>query len=434
MYDLEKFYTDVYSGNDVDKEAFINYMKSFKNIIIWGAGNLGTAIGKKYIELGINISVYWDTNWQKIIERNGIKVIAPYKGDFDKSETLVVFCIANVPVSPKLWKELYSKDWINRLRGLAVLQGFICTMSKEKELDTGVCNRQNICTVCSCERLNNIMKHKAMLKRSISEKELLCFDRVHFIVNNFCNLKCTHCYLYMNSYPLERKKNIPIDELKKDIDKVMEAVDSFGVVNVFGGEPFLHPDISEAVEKILEKDNFGALILNTNGIAKMEEKQLKGLENRRIRLAFSNYIGEISDKQESIFRNNMNRAKDRGIQVQCQNELPTWNISSTLGNNNISDEIKKEYKKNCGVVYLYVFDHKIFPCSMSMSIYDLGVADYPGDYVEIREDETAEELKEKIRALINKEYYQCCGHCDHELGLAHTAGEQGFIERYMIPK
>lgn len=46
MFDIEKFYRDAEAGEEVDRAEFINYLKGFKNIIIWGAGNLGTALGK----------------------------------------------------------------------------------------------------------------------------------------------------------------------------------------------------------------------------------------------------------------------------------------------------------------------------------------------------------------------------------------------------
>ncbi len=321
------------------------------------------------------------------------------------------------------------------MRGLDVLQGLICPFEKGKPLDPGICARNQMCTVCSCERLSSLMKVKAA-ERGVWEGDALSFDRVHFIINNFCNLKCTHCYMYMNSYPAERKKNVELDILKRDIQLVMEAVDSFGVVNVFGGEPFLHPQLDEIVKEILAYDNFASMIVNTNGAAQMRDEQMENLKNNRVRLAFSNYKGALTEQQEQKVLDNFEHARALGINAQMMNELPAWNISSTLGNNQCSEEQMKAKKDVCGVKFLYVFDHRVYPCSFALSLKDLNVADYPDTYIDLDEANTPEKLRKAIKDLFARDYFCCCGHCD-DLGIsdkrfAAMAGEQGFSERYAL--
>lgn len=434
MFSLEQFYRDAYGGNKINLEEFSIYLKSFKNIVIWGAGNLGTAVGEKLQELGITISTYWDAQYSKIKEKNGVSVIKTYTGDYEKDQTMVIFCIANVPVSPKLFRELVQNGWENVIQGLAVLEGIICPFNNDSELDTGICNSMDICTVCNCARLSSIMKNQICKKKHITQDEVLSFDRIHFIINNFCNLKCTHCFMYMNSYPAERKRNVSLDVMKRDIKMVFEAIDSFGVVNVFGGEPFLHPELAQIVHEILKNKSFGSIIVNTNGLAKMNEEQLLGLEDKRIRLAFSNYLTSLSEEQKKRLSENLEFVKKHEITIGMQNELPTWNISSTLSKNTCTESELCTYKKNCGVKFLYVHNGKIFPCAMCLSINDLGIADYPTDYVNIAECRDAKDLRNKIVQMINKAYYFSCAHCDQNLSVTTIAGEQGYSLRYALPK
>lgn len=435
MFDLQKFYSDAFSGQKIDYvDEFVAYVKSHKHVILWGAGNLGTAIGKKFIELGITIDAYWDAKFDKLLEVNSIRVLEPFSGDFDKKQSLIIFCIANVPVAPRLYAELSKKGWINVVRGLAILQGILCPLSLKGKLDTGICTKWNVCVVCSCERLSSLMKSKMIHERKISEKDFLGYDRVHFIVNNYCNLKCTHCFMYMNSYPNERKKNMTFKEISSDIDCVMQAVDSFGVVNVFGGETFLNPDISSIVAKILEYKNFGSLIVNTNGVANISGEQLASMNDSRLRLAFSNYLGSLKDIQETKYFEHIEFCRQQGINVQTNNEMPTWNISSTLCDNKFDIEYMKKRKSQCNVVFLYVFDHKIFPCAMALSINDLGIADYKSDYIDISEASSPQKLKQQIRELMSRPYFQSCSHCDDCTGkFASKAGQQGFDPRYTLP-
>lgn len=434
MFSLEKFYEDAHNGSETDIEGLCGYLKEFQNVIIWGAGNLGTAIGMKLQAKGIIISSYWDSNYKKIVERNGIKVIKTYDGDFDKNTTCVIFCIANVPVSPKLLAELQAYGWNHVVLGLALLEGMICPFSNEKEFDTGICNSMNICSVCACERLSNMMKYHVMREKNIKKEEVFSFDRIHFIVNNFCNLKCTHCFMYMNSYPPGRKRNVELEKMKRDIQILFEAVDSFGVVNIFGGEPFLHPDLSRIVEEIRKNKSFGSIIINTNGLAKIKEEQLEGLDDKRIRLAFSNYMKSISENQIEQFNDNVALVKKHNITVGIQNELPTWNISSTLCKNECSKEDMKRYKDRCGVKFLYVHNGKIFPCAMCLSINDMEIADYKTDYIDIETCKDAREVRSKMIEMINRDYYCTCQHCDQDTAITTIAGEQGYNARYALPK
>ena len=272
---LNEISANIHNGKKLTEEKInwiCNYIKSFDTIIRWGAGNLGQVVEKKLREFDISISAYWDIRANEIGEKDGIPVIEPFGGGFAKEKTLVIFCIANVPVSPRLYHMLAQEGWTHHFKGTLILEGLICPLSVEAPIDTSICSQMDICSVCSCERLTNMMKNQEIKERALEEKDFIYFDRVHFIINNFCNLKCRYCNRYMNSYPNEWKRNLSAETICADIDMVMEAIHSLGVVIVFGGEPFLHPELDKIVEKILEKRNFGTLLIDTNGVAPIKER------------------------------------------------------------------------------------------------------------------------------------------------------------------
>lgn len=430
MFDLKKFTDDAHSGKKVESlDSFVEYVNSFASVILWGAGNLGTAIGKRFKEIGIGNFIYWDERYDALKKINGMEVYKPFSTQSDKKETLVIFCIANVPVAPRLFNLLLEQGYTNVINGLTVLEGILCPLNIERDIDTSICTHWNICVVCSCERLTSLMKHK-----SKPQDDFLSFDRVHFIVNNFCNLRCTHCFMYMNSYSNDKKKNMRITEIEHDIDLVMSAVDVFGVVNVFGGETFLNPDIDKILEKIKSFNNYGSLIVNTNGVAPIKETCLPSFHDGRIRLAFSNYLEALGDKQKEKYFNNIEFCKSHGINVQTNNSMPTWNISSTLSRKDFAVSELIEKKNNCGVKFLYVFDNKLFPCAMCLSINDLGIADYASDYIDLSKITSAAELRARIRSLLAKPFYETCSHCEDCVGkFAKIAGEQGYSDRYKLP-
>lgn len=432
---IQHFLNGARNGDLQDPQVFVDFSRQFDSVIIWGAGNLGSALGKKLAEVGTTVSCYWDTQAGKIKTCNDIPVTTPFGGSFDKRTTLILFCIGNVAVGPNIYRQLAENGWMHVVHGNDLLQGLLCPLSNDRPANARICNSFDICSVCSCERLHNIVRASAARKQNIRQDETLSFDRVHFITNNVCNLKCTHCFLYINSYRKERKQNVKTAQMLQDIDVVLRAVHSFGVVNMFGGEPFMHPDIDRLIGQVLSHDNFGAVIVNSNGVARIKPQQLASMKDGRVRLAFSNYLEVIDEKKKTVFFKNIENAKLAGINAKYQNTLPTWNISSTLEDKGDSVETMIQKKNTCGVRYLYVFDGKLFPCSFTLSIHDLGVADYENDYVCLDPNKSPEEIRDSIRALIARPHYRACGHCEAfgSPALTSSAAEQGFDKRYALP-
>jgi hypothetical protein len=433
---IDTFLEGARSGERLDPQIFAAFTRRFDSVIIWGAGNLGTAVGRKVLDLGVSIACYWDTQAGTIARRNNLTVIPPFTGGFNRDTTLVLFCIGNVAVGPNIFRKLAEDGWNHVIHGNDLLQGLLCPLSNERAPKAKICNSFDICSVCSCERLHNIVQANVARKHQLRKEEILSFDRVHFIVNNICNLKCTHCFLYINSYPKERKQNVPAERMLQDIDVVMQAVQAFGVVNMFGGETFLHKDVGRFVNRVLSYDNFGALIVNSNGLARIQPDQLTSMKDPRVRLAFSNYLEVLDEDRKAVFFHNLEAAKAEGVGAKYQNTLPTWNISSTLENKGDSVPAMTRKKDACGVRFLYVFNGKLFPCAFTLSIHDLGVADYETDYVLLDPNKPPEEIRSEIRALIARSHYGACGHCETfgSPALADKAAEQGFDVRYALPE
>jgi len=431
MFDLEKFIENAKTGQSVDVDGFRKYVNSFETVIIWGAGNLGTAVGRELLNLNINISLYWDMQADKKVICNGITVQKADFNKYDKDKTFVIFCIANEAL-PSLFMDFRNKGF-QYLLGKTVFYAFICPINNSNKLDASTCNMWDECSACGCQRLFSVVQHKMATKKELSQDKMLAFDRVHFITNNTCSLGCKYCISMMNSYRKEQKKIMPLERIYKDINSVMTAIDAFGVVNIFGGEPFLHKDISKIAKRVLEYDNFGAIIINTNGVVNISEDQLEGLEDNRIRVAFSNYTGQLSREQQIMFERSYELAKRKGVIAKTQNTLPMWSIPPALTKHkDIDENLMTQCRNVCAVPYLYVFNGKIFPCLQALLSFDLEIEDN-GDYIEIDTINTTEELRERILELYNRKFHQSCAYCYSPDGSEFTdkAGEQGVDQRYM---
>ncbi|WP_271811978.1 radical SAM protein [Clostridium beijerinckii] len=421
MFILENFYKEAHSGERVDDKEMINYIKSFKHVIIWGGSYLGSAVGKYLLSKGIVIDKYWDMRAEELKIVNDIEVMLPFSLE-DKENTIIIFCIGNNVIRGTLLKKLGENGYSKVIRGDYLYMGLICPFDKTTGIDSKQCQGTMCCRSIFCQRLSNIVK-------SEQENSLHTFS-ITFIVNSRCSLGCKCCTSYMNAYPKEKRKDVPLEQICEDIDKFFDAMDSVGTVTVMGGEPFMHPDLSKIIQKLLSKKNFGVVSIATSGTYPIKEEQLEGLNDKRLNISFSNYEQSITENQKKMFYKNVEMVKDAGISYTVGVVMPEWSIPSTLYDLGNSEEIMIRKKRGCiqPPRCMQVKNGKLHPCDFGTAVYSLGIADYEMDYVDIKNSNSKEELKEKIRNYIDQPYYRTCGHCVGLQGLTSKAAEQGFID------
>lgn len=421
MFNLEDYYQKAFSGEKVDNTEFIEYIKGFEHVILWGASFQGKAIGKKLIEEGVNIDYYWDIRYKEFSDDvNGLKVVEPETAE-EPEKTLVITCIGNRVILKKLMFNLKEKGFLNIIPGDYLYMGMLCPFTKETGINAKRCSGTMECRQIYCHRLGNIIKSECKSDNPIH------LTSITLVINQKCSLKCKYCTSYMNEYPLEERKNFPLERICKDIDVFFDAVDSVGTITVMGGEPFMHPDISKIIEHLCTKKNFGLISIATSGTYPIKPEQLEGLHDKRVNVSFSNYTLSINEKQRELFYKNIEIVKESGVCYTVGLFSPEWIKPSTLYKLDMSDEEKIDRKAKCDHWH-QVKNGKVHPCDFANSIYSLGVADYKTDYVDLTEDISAAEMKEKLRAYIDRPFYETCGYHASSKGMTAMAAEQGYFD------
>ena len=423
MFNIEAYYAETHSGEKVDNTKMLEYVRSFKKVVLWGGSYLGSAVGKYLLEHDVEITCYWDLRAEELKMVNGIQVNMPFTIE-DKDNTLVIYCIGNNVIRALLLEELCEKGYKNVLRGDYLYMGAICPFDKTTGIDSSQCQGSMCCRSIFCQRLSSIVK-----SRSENENPLHMFS-VTLIINQRCSLKCKCCTSYMNEYPLQERKDIPLDRICDDIDRFFDAMDSVGTVTVMGGEPFMHPELSDIIQKLLTKKNFGLVSIATSGTYPIKPEQLRGLDDKRINVSFSNYEHAITENQRKMMYQNIELVKNAGISYTVGVTIPEWSIPSTLYD--LGDTEEQMIAKKAGCIQpprcMQIKNGKLHPCDFATAIYSLGLGRYEMDYVDIEHADTKETLKESIRAFIDQPYYRTCGHCAGMQGLTSKAAEQGYMD------
>ncbi len=427
MFSVDNYYEMAHSGDKINNREVIEFINEFNHVVIWGGSYLGRAIGKYLLRKGINIESYWDIRSQELKEVNGIPVVQPFSSS-DKTNTLIVLCIANNVIITNLLRRLQIEGYGNILRGDFLYEGTICPFTKETGINAQQCSGTMECRQVYCHRLGNIVKGK-----SPTSVDMLHFTSVTLIINSKCSLRCKFCTSYMNEYPPNKKVNIPFDRISKDIDHFFDVVDSVGTITVMGGEPFMHPDIARIIKKLCEKMNFGLISLATSGTFPIRQEQLEGFFDKRVNISFSNYTKSINERQKAIYHNNIELVRRSGVCYSVGLFSPEWIIPPTLYRKECSEEDMAMVRSKC-INWYQIKNGKLHPCDFATAIYSLDINNYECDYVDLTTEESKEKRRRQIRNFISQPYYQSCAHhirsSKDRIGAGYTkkSSEQGYLD------
>jgi len=431
---IEKFLRATNRGEIVDKGEILNYIKTFKKVIIWGAAALGKSVGAYLLSQGIDFEEYWDLRSDEIKELNGKRVVKPFMAEYDRDTTLLVYCISNLVISGVIRKHLADNNYFNNLSGFNLFMAVLCPSDIKRGLNMESCIKSASCLKIYCSRMMTLFAHE----RTVADKEYpLHIDGITLVINQKCNLSCKHCTSYMNAYSKSDQVNFPKDDIIRDIHNFMSSVDSVASMTVMGGEPFMHPDISEIMQALLGHKNIGFISISTNGVYPIKPEQLPGLLDDRVVVAFNNYLPSLPAKLQSVFDANVDIVKKSGAHYSVGRYMPEWRIPSTLYNVHLDFESMKEKKKKCdGNDALRVATHhqlkngRLYPCDFSNALHCLKVADYPNDYVYVSD---VNDLRKRLYEHYHADYYFSCGHCRGTLGPAGASAAQGKLDFIIAP-
>lgn len=423
MFDVEAYYKDAWSGKRCGDESIIPYINGFEHVILWGASTLGNAIGKKLLACGVKIENYWDIRFDEVKSCNGIEVIAPFSTK--KENCLVIVCIGNRVILQRLIKNLKIHDYKDFLYGDYLYMGLLCPFNKDTGVNARRCSCTMECRQVYCHRISNII-----CGHEYSEEDSIILPSVTLIINQRCSLKCKYCTSYMNEYETAEKKDFPLERICEDIDKFFDMVDVVGTVTVMGGEPFMHPQISDIIAHLCSKKNFGLISIATSGTYPIKEEQLAGLYDPRVNVSFSNYTESITENQIKMFYQNVELLKAKGVCHTVGLFSPEWMVPNTLTKKDVSDEDLIRQKEIC-VHWHQIKNGKIHPCDYAMSLYNLHIADYESDYIDLTKEWSRKELRKAFMEYVNRPFYESCRHdriTDKKRLLTAKAAEQGYID------
>lgn len=198
---------------------------------------------------------------------------------------------------------------------------------------------------------------------------------IGFKLTDQCNLKCKMCW------QIDRSQKLFLS--KDDIIRVIDSIKKMGYppIYLWGGEPFLHPEIWEIVRAIKERGFY--CIINTNGV--LLEKNIDNIINSKLDMLIVSIDGPQKIHDEIRQVNGTFKRIERGLKALKNKARPKPHIvinsvitesnyrylkqiyllKEGLGADNIEFQLMTFYSQQEIQIYKKLYHHyfKHIPCS-----------------------------------------------------------------------
>lgn len=229
-----------------------------------------------------------------------------------------------------------------------------------------------------------------------------------FCVSERCSLKCKDCSFLMQYY--RHPQNIDLEKYKPALDRFIEAVDYISEFRIYGGEPFMNPEMYKLIEWYWECKKINTFSIYTNGTIIPNEKILHCLKSDKVKVHISNYVHN-SDAVKRLVK----VLEKEHITYFIRN-YDEWCEAGDLSYKNHSEKTLEEIFARCFATNCYSFlKGKFYVCPRAAHAVNLhAMEEVSEDCVDFTNDTLGiKELQTQLKKLMHeKKYIEACKYCN----------------------
>lgn len=177
---------------------------------------------------------------------------------------------------------------------------------------------------------------------------------LEFHLTDHCNLNCKGCIHFC---PIAEENFLKMDNFLRDINRLSELFVNISRIRIMGGEPLLHPQVTEFMVVTRRFFPNSTISLVTNGILLpvMDSLFYEALKDNEIRLDISVY---------PLIKNDMyaktKKANDYGVPIEFRNVDYFGKFVNTAGNSDKNTTFESCWMNYC----TFLRDGRIYPCCL----------------------------------------------------------------------
>ena len=226
---------------------------------------------------------------------------------------------------------------------------------------------------------------------------------VEVVITPKCNLRCAGCANLMPCYA-KTVPHVDVKTVKASIDALLTASKRVTELKLIGGEPFLHPQLSEIVQYAANNPKIKNIIITTNGSVIPKGENLTSMVRDKVIVNISDYPMVDSGK----LTNALDQHKIKYEMVEFEN----WSDYGDTNKRSLPDHILERSFRECASAECKtILNGQLFICPRAAHGRELSIIpDSENDFVELLHEEP-KQLREKIKRLYSLPYTTACDYC-----------------------
>lgn len=228
------------------------------------------------------------------------------------------------------------------------------------------------------------------------------------VVTGFdCNLNCKGCAQHtpqIKKIPAECKQ-IDMEQVYKDLDKISAAVDGIGGIALAIGEGFKNPNAEALVDYFSKNKKILNMNIPTNGGVIPAQSILKKMKKYNVSATITKYDVIPEEKRKKVIS-----AFDEAGVTYTVFENRIWYSHEYLPDVSVSEEEAKAKYPTCEKFFMLI-SGKLWKCEVDATRVFAGIREEkPGESICVK-DATIEEIREFLWEKSNAPYLESCLHC-----------------------
>lgn len=392
---------------------------SGKKIILYGAGACGSTL-KRALEINdLSVHCFVDRKADEIGSLGTVPVYLPDRlAMANSSNCVVILCISSHVILEyeKELEENLSKfcpeaNAVTEGRKLAYVLLHQTCMDK---LDAGKPFDVTECINCGaedrgCDIFDAFLRRRCSAGTSQEGGNRKFEHFFGYILGKKCTLRCKYCNEMVPYQPI--KDFVDKEIVIQDFRKLIDSCTFLPFMELVGGEPFLHPQLKEILEALLEIKNLGYIKIFTNGTVVPDDAVCRLLQNDRVALNFSNYSGAVDEHLDARIRATREKLDAFGIPYICSC-AKTWLSFTFKEQQRTEEELTRNFRQCSASDCHRLYKGTLYHCHHQYAGIQLGVlSEHEGETIHLDAYDT-KGLTAACDAFEATAYIDACRYCN----------------------
>jgi organic radical activating enzyme len=369
-----------------------NFKQASGNLILWGAGRIGGMAAHCLKELGIDFICFVDAAHDKWgMEYCGHSIISPAQLQDNYPDVVIAVSTS------------FSTAY-NDAKSLGYEKVYDCS-SLFMEIDF---NRYDFWMDIKYA-IRNVEQYLASIRFNCIGDN--AEDQIFLNITSKCSLRCKNCSLFIPY--IMQPCHYPAQEIITDFLKVLNGLGHARIVNLYGGEPFLHPELPDLIRMLKAEPRIDRISAITNATIIPSKDLITAMKDEpRFLLRISNY-GEIS----IIVKELLEILKKENIAFEVAN-YTYWDKTSQIRFvKSTKNELSNRFKACVSCNVLFIMNRNVYLCSTGSALCTAEVFPKSStNCLDLTQDYTEDELKDALYAFTNRrrtgEFMDACNYCN----------------------